>query len=317
LNKKKPSKNQTRKNPGWVVSKAEVGLKLPTFIKSKLVNDELSLRNIKSLMEKGACQVNGKTEKFASRSLKDEDVVLFTFDNDLVKSATVKFEIFKDQIIFEDEFLLVYDKPAGISCGKTNADPKNNLHQLLEENLKLSLEMVHRLDKDTSGVIIFSKSADITHHLLELFKKREITKTYLAIVDGVIDIEEGMISDRLFLKSKGPGFEKWATTKKPKNSKSAITRYFVKDHFKNKASLLEVKPETGRTHQIRVHLNSIGHSILGDHFYETSFKTNITTAHHLLHASALELIHPLTNKKIILVSSFPKRFKKVILNLKK
>lgn len=317
LKKKNTTKTPNQIKPGWFVSKEDVGLKLPVFIKSKLNNIDLSLRNIKTLMEKGACEVNGKIEKFASRSLREGDTVVFKFDADLVKSTTTKFEIAKKDIIYEDEVLLVYDKPAGLSCGKNKADPKNNLHQMLEEFLSSSLEMVHRLDKDTSGVMIFSKTSEITIKLLDLFKSREMVKTYLAIVDGVIEDDEGVINDRLFMKSKGPGWEKWAVTKKQTNSKSAVTHYRKVDVYKNKTCLLELKPETGRTHQIRVHLESIGHPIIGDHFYGNSFDTKIMTTNHLLHASALELIHPLTNEKITFKSSFPERFKKAIAKLKK
>ena len=294
---------------GWVVPASAGGTRLPNFISDKLSEQNaMSLRHIKTMLEKGACRINGKIEKFASRKLHEGDVVSFTFDKDVVEPIKEKFVIDKRSIVFEDEFMIAYDKPTGLACGPMDHDEHNNLRVYLEESLNIPLLiMVHRLDKDTSGIILYAKSIEVSEVLLRMFKEREVQKTYEAIVDGIVEEEEGSIDKKMFLKSKGQGWEKWGVTKSA-IGKTAITRFSKIKTIGKFASYLEVKPQTGRTHQIRVHMDSIGHPILGDHFYGSDFKCHVTFSGHLLHARGLSFKHPMTHENMILKTEKSKRF---------
>jgi RluA family pseudouridine synthase len=260
------------------------------------------------MMEKGACKVNGKTEKFASRKLLAGDVVSFALDKDVVEPIKEKFVLEKNSIVFEDDFMIAYDKPTGLACGPMEHDEHNNLRVYLEVFLSIpKLTMVHRLDKDTSGIILYAKNNEVAEALLKMFKDREIHKTYEAIVDGIVEQETGSIDKKMFLKSKGQGWEKWGVTRS-EIGKSAVTRYQCIKTIGKFATQLELKPLTGRTHQIRVHLESIGHPILGDHFYGSDFKCHVTFSGHLLHARSLSFKHPITKENMLLKTEKSKRF---------
>lgn len=302
-------KPKNGKNNGWVVPASAIGARLPNFIAEKLSHqNEMSLRQIKTMLEKGACKINGKTEKFASRKLLAGDVVSFNYDKDIVAPIKEKIVLEKKDIIYEDEFLIAFDKPAGLACGPMEHDEYNNLRVYLEELLKIpSLIMVHRLDKDTSGIILYAKNSTVAEVLLKMFKDREIQKTYEAIVDGLVEFESGSIDKKMFLKSKGQGWEKWGVTRS-EVGKTAVTRYQKIKTIGKFATLLELKPLTGRTHQIRVHLESIGHPILGDHFYGNDFKCQVTFNGHLLHARALTFKHPVSKENMVLKTEKSKRF---------
>lgn len=309
LKKQNPSNNTQAKNNGWVVPMAAAGIRLPNFIAEKLSpENQMSLRQIKTLLEKGACKVNGRIEKFASRKLLAGEEVSFVVDKDIIAPIKEKVVLDKGGIIFEDDYMVAFDKPAGLACGPMEHDEVNNLRVYLEELLNLpKLIMVHRLDKDTSGIILYAKNNETAEVLLRMFKEREIQKTYEAIVDGIVEEESGSIDKKMFLKSKGQGWEKWGVTRS-ENGKSAVTRFAKIKTIGKFATQLELKPLTGRTHQIRVHLESIGHPILGDHFYGSNFKCHVTFSSHLLHARGLSFKHPITQENMQLKTEKSKRF---------
>jgi len=211
------------------------------------------------------------------------------------------------QIIFENKFFLVINKPAGLLVHKSKikgselSKEKTLVDWLLVrypriKNVGDDQEnrpgIVHRLDKDTSGVMLVPKTQDYFLYLKKLFQEHKVKKTYLAIVYGVPKKGEGVISKPIGIKD--------GTTKRSvhsiKMAKTAETYYKILKTIdflqRSSASLLEVKPATGRTHQIRIHLASIGHPILGDSLYgnklSTALSKQLSISRQMLHASSIE-----------------------------
>lgn len=197
--------------------------------------------------------------------------------------------------VFEDDAFLVIDKPAGID---THPSPTKRtgtvVNWLIAHFPDLPNDgdsdrpgIVHRLDRDTSGLLITAKTPLSLHELKQCFKDRLVQKTYLALVAGVPEEREGVITAPIARSAKGG---KQAIPHEKSRIKGSLrpaeTHYRVTETFKN-ASLVEIKPKTGRTHQIRVHMASIGHPVLGDTLYGGKRGKQSAFPHHLLHASRL------------------------------
>jgi 23S rRNA pseudouridine1911/1915/1917 synthase len=287
-------------------------MRLSKYLKDKF--PEFSSKEIKRALENGACQVNGKIETFSSREI-DVKKDKINFQKKKFK-AQEKLVIKKSHIIFADDDLLVYDKEAGHACMQTQNN-KANLHEELKKFLKLSfLEPAHRLDKETSGLMIFCKNKKSLTAITNQFKNKSIKKTYYAVVDGRWALApEGQIKNFLTLDFKKNALQKWKVAKvkneqaqkSPSKYKLAITNYKIEKTFA-KHSLIKLMPQTGRTHQLRVQLAALKYPILGDSFYAESFKHPKLLQRHLLHAFALELQHPQSKEKLLLTSTIPKEF---------
>lgn len=206
-------------------------------------------------------------------------------------------------ILYEDSDVIVVDKPAGILVHPV----KNEKNALIDFFPKAKL--VHRLDKDTSGLLMLAKNEKTYNWLKSQFKNRKIKKKYLALVIGKLKDKKGIIA-----KSISRSRKKRKQTIAPVGKKrEAITRYKVIKEF-NDYSLLEVMPETGRTHQIRVHLASIGHPIAGDEKYKFKRQKSLKELERqFLHASYLQFQVP--NKVMKFESKLPKDLNKVLENL--
>ncbi len=288
-------------------------MRLTKYIKEK--HPDFSSKEIKRALENGACKVNGEIEVFGSREINpSKDQIQFKPQK---FKAQAKLEIKKDRIIYEDEDLLVYNKEAGHACMVTEGK-KINLHEELKKELKLKyLEPAHRIDKDTSGLIVFCKNKNTINKMMQAFKERTVEKTYLALVDGKwSQPRSGTIKNFLELEYKKLGIQKWkvsrvakAIAEKNKNKfKASESDYQVIKSNKD-SSLVEVKPKTGRTHQIRIHLAQLGHPILGDSLYAKSFKSKKLFARHLLHAYKLDFTHPSSQKRLKLKATPTKEFR--------
>lgn len=277
-------------------------IKLKDYLKKKF--PDLSSRVIKRALEQGACLINGKLERFATRLVDPQkDKIEY---KDIRPEAIEKLLIQKERFIYEDKYFLAYDKEGGHPVMATEKKSQVHLHGELEKFLKQKLFPVHRLDKNTSGLVIFAKSSDACAKLSELFKERKIKKQYQAIVDGLIT-GSGTIKNYLGLETKTKNYQVWQNfdvdeiTAKKKNYKSAETEYEVLKNYKKKnCSHILFKPQTGRTHQLRLHAVKLGHPILGDTVYATKFKSKLMPSRHLLHASALEFNHPYTEEKLFI-----------------
>ncbi len=223
----------------------------------------------------------------------------------------------KPQIIFEDESLLVLNKPAGMVVNRSETTKgKETVQDWIKEKIafrKLKertvnphlkdfygrLGIVHRLDKETSGLLLVAKTFKVFKDLQAQFKKRKVKKKYLALVHGQVQPQEGVIEVSI---SRSPfDRKKFGVFLKGKPSK---TKYKVLDSFQSplgKFSLLELIPKTGRTHQIRVHLKFLGYPIVADERYagrKRSRKDRLYCPRHFLHASYLSFIHPQSGKKM-------------------
>jgi 23S rRNA pseudouridine1911/1915/1917 synthase len=209
------------------------------------------------------------------------------------------------KIIYQDNDIIVIDKPAGLLVHPSTSS--GQVQTLIDYFPKAKL--VHRLDKDTSGLILLAKNEKTYNWLKSQFKNRKINKKYLALVHGKLKDKKGIIAKSISKSKKGK-----QTIASIGKKREAITRYKVIKEFDN-YSLLEVVPETGRTHQIRVHLASIGHPIANDEKYK--FKRQDFPEYlkrQFLHASFLQLSLP--NGKIMkLQSDLPNDLKIVLENL--
>lgn len=257
------------------VKKDEEGLSLLEFIQKRIVSDH-SNKEIKRRIENNCCTLNGVVERVASKKVAFGDSVEW---DDSFKEKEIVFE--PTRILFEDADLLIYNKPPGISCDQ------EGMIRLLKPKGRLFL--VHRLDKYTSGVLVLAKNRETEKALLEAFKKREVEKYYLALCDGVPRAKEGVIENYLGKVGSYQGQTLYGSV--PSHlGKYAKTVWTLKKAYKN-ASLIACYPETGRTHQIRVHLSELGHPILGDYQYGKHFRCPLKPPRMLLHAYELIINH--------------------------
>tara|TARA_R110002012_G_scaffold317476_1_gene533876 strand:- start:8116 stop:8817 length:702 start_codon:yes stop_codon:yes gene_type:complete len=224
------------------------------------------------------------------------------------------------EILFEDEYLIAINKPAGLLVHRTSIAAEETVFalQMLRDQIGQHVYPVHRLDRPTSGVLLFSKKEEILPILKEQFADRSVQKTYLAIVRGIPTIKSDLIDHPL-------------TSERSNKLQEAQTHYKVVAETEipfdttgryptSRYALLELKPETGRTHQLRRHLAHIRHYILGDkkhgdnkqnQFFEKQFRMmNL-----LLHARKLEFTHPVTKDRISVMAELPTHFQKTITDL--
>lgn len=200
-------------------------------------------------------------------------------------------------ILFEDEHFIAFNKPAGVLVIPS---PKKEKHTLIErvneqyaQDQEWNLHPCHRLDKDTSGIILFAKGKKIQQLMMEEFKERQVKKTYIAFVYGRIEQERGEIKS--IIQDQGH-----LTYNRSKAGKMAITQFQVIERRKN-FTIVEVNLLTGRTNQIRVHFKSKGHPLVGDRKYTVVKKYSAKFKRTALHASYLQWMCPMSQKKIQVV----------------
>ncbi|MDD5449912.1 MAG: RluA family pseudouridine synthase [Candidatus Omnitrophica bacterium] len=196
-------------------------------------------------------------------------------------------------VLYEDQWLLVADKPSGILVIPAPGDQKRTLTALLNEQLPKGalyrLHPCHRLDRDTSGLIIYAKGKSIQQRMMDEFKNKRVKRTYMAVTQGRMPAPSGEIH-------------------KPIEGKPSLTRYRVIRQGPD-FSVVEVSPVTGRTNQIRIHLRQIGSPILGDTRFVFRRHFRIKVNRLMLHARALEFVHPVTGGKVKVESELPEKIK--------
>ena len=213
-------------------------------------------------------------------------------------------------IIYEDDYLLVLNKPANIAIHPSILHFDNSLSNGVKFyfdklGLKKKIRIVNRLDRNTSGIVILAKNEYIQECLIKQMKTNEFKKEYLAIAKGILESKSGTLNFPIARKE-GSIIERTVTS----DGDSAITHYDVVKEFNN-LSLVHIVLGTGRTHQIRVHFSHIGHPILGDTLYGSPSELINRQA---LHSYKLTFIHPVTKKELILESSLPNDIKNIINN---
>lgn len=257
------------------------------------------------LIKKGFVKVNNNLVK-SSYIIKEKDVIEIEFLESNLKVNEKKEVDLNIKILYEDKYLAIINKPKGIVTHPADSYEKetlvNGLRYLFKDNLSnINSDrpgIVHRLDKDTSGALIIAKD-NLTHEKLSsMFKKHIIVKGYIAIVEGKL-VDNKIINLPI----------KRSTTKRHKmeinpNGRESITEYKVIS-YNNNFSLLDVLIKTGRTHQIRCHMQAINHPIIGDKIYGAK-KTNFDFFY--LHSYKLEFIHPMTNENIKIILKPEKYF---------
>lgn len=267
----------------WLVTPKEDGLRLIYFLQSKS-RLKYSARFWKRAVERNLCKVNGKRERFGSKVLKEKDRVELekNWEERMGETPTLSCTI-----LYEDEYLVVVDKPSGIVSN--------------EEHFP-SLFLTHRLDKETSGVFILAKTNAAKEAIMKLFKERAILKSYLALVEGSPKKEQGAIKSHLSRKSTYQGGTLWGSSP---IGLEAITEWECLQRNPD-SSLVLCKPKTGRMHQIRVHLKEMGHPIIGDYQYNPSSKISASRLH--LHAWKIEFTHPFLSQPIAIEAPIPEIF---------
>jgi RluA family pseudouridine synthase len=279
--------------PKWEVSLAEAGHKLIDFIKLKL-GSAYSNRQLKRWIDSNRCQIDGRVERFASTRVSAGNQIYIE-----IEELSPKPKIDRQRILYEDEALLIYNKPAGIS-----SDDPQFIKALCQ--LAPALQLVHRLDKDTTGVLIFAKSETVYQQMIQLFRQKQIHKTYYALVDGVPEKRSGVIDNYLGKIQHYVGQTRWGSVE-PKKGMHARTEWRLEKVGKQ-ATLLVCHPITGRTHQIRVHLSESGHPILGDYQYGRLFRSPLRPHRCLLHAKEVSFTHPLTGRQVTVEAPLPEDF---------
>lgn len=243
---------------------------------------ELSRAFAAKLIEQGKVLVKGDVVTKPGHKLHDGDMVTILYD----PAKEQQVPDINLPILYEDDDCMVIDKPLGIlTHSKGEFNPEATVATFVRKYIKdmdgARAGIVHRLDRATSGVIICAKNSDALSWLQKQFSQRKAKKTYIAIVRGVMREEEAVIDMPIERNPKAP-----ATFRVGANGKSALTHYKVL-RTTSQLSMLELKPTTGRTHQLRVHLNQLGHPIVGDTLYGGKPADRL-----YLHAQALEITLP-------------------------
>lgn len=275
----------------------------------------LSRTAIQRLIEEEKILVNNKKEK-ASYKVSIGDIIII--EEEKAKEINLKAQEIPIEILYEDNDIIVVNKPKGLVVHPANGNPDGTLVNAIMNICKDSLSgiggeirpgIVHRLDKDTSGVIIIAKNDKAHINLSNQIKNREVKKMYIALVRGVIKENEATINMPIGRSTKDR--KKMAVSK---NGKEAVTHFKVIERFDN-YTLLEIKIDTGRTHQIRVHLSEIGYPVIGDYVYSNG-KNPFGIVGQMLHAKSIEFKHPVTNELMKIEAPIPKYFEKIINELK-
>ncbi|HEX6125495.1 MAG TPA: RluA family pseudouridine synthase [Pyrinomonadaceae bacterium] len=313
-------------------SSLDAGKRLDAFLNEQI--EGWSRSRLQRLIDNADILVNGKEVK-SSYKLREGDEI----DVDLTEEPAERFEPenIPLDIVFEDEYLAVINKPAG-----TVVHPGSGIHsgtlanalafhfsitaadmlapstdeQSKIQNLKSKIGIVHRLDKDTSGLIVVAKDEQTHDALSEQFRKREVRKSYVALVHGAVRENSGTI-DRPIAR------DRWHRTKMTvaANGRNALSLWKVRQRFE-KFTLLDVEIKTGRTHQIRVHLASINHPVVGDATYNEGRDNTIadheikraveTLNRFFLHAEKLAFTHPVTQERLEFIQPMPVELDKLL-----
>jgi len=304
------------------VDDASVDSRLDTYLASQI--QTWSRARLQRLIENEDVVVNGRSAKASYRLRKGDEIEV-----ELVASPA---EIFEPQqipldIVHEDEDLIVVNKPAGLVVHPAAGIHSGTLANALAfhfQNLPASAGsirpgIVHRLDRDTSGLLVVAKTEEALENLSEQFRDRTVFKSYIALVHGCVDNSSGRIDQPL---ARDPGNRTRMAV--VRGGRSAITLYKVRKHY-HRFTLLDVELKTGRTHQIRVHLTWLHHPVVGDETYGGGRDNNIQDARlrsmvrnlgrHFLHAERLAITHPKTGARLEFHAPLPDELSRLLTQL--
>ena len=320
------------KNINFIVEESENNLRVDIIINKR--EEFISRTRIKNLILKNKLKLNDKIIKSPSKKVVTGDKLSLNIPEP--EEASLKPYEFKLDIIYEDEDLLVINKPAGIimhpGAGNYDKTIVNALMNYDKDSLsnigdELRPGIVHRIDKNTSGLVVVAKNNETHESLSQQFSDHSITRVYQLLIWGKLRPSSGKIDTFITRSSKNRQLMEVSQSK----GKRAITNYKTLKIFENNKtptlSLIECKLETGRTHQIRVHMTYMGNSIVGDEKYKKKYKKlkniddeleNLISKlkRQFLHAKTLGFIHPKTNEEMIFSSNLPKELNNLLKMLK-
>lgn len=289
------------------VENLEKNERIDKYLSSKL-DDSFSRAKIQKLIDDELVLVNDKVIK-SSYKVSNGDVILIT---DKEEDMSVKPEKMDIDIVYEDDDVMVINKKSGVvvhpAPGNYSGTLVNGLMYLSKDLSHVNGEfrpgIVHRIDKDTSGLLIVAKNDKAHRILAEELKEKKVKRKYIALVSGVINHDIGEIDAPI---GRDPSDRKKMCVTST-NSKDAITHFRVLERYKN-ASLIECELETGRTHQIRVHMKYINHPVINDPVYG---KNNHGEFGQLLHAKEITFTHPTTKEVMTFSCEVPEEFNKIL-----
>ena len=265
-----------------------------------------SRKTIKSLLSHNQISVDNKITSQFNHPLKAGQQVGINFSK-VIQVSRVK----GLKIIFEDPYLIVIDKEPGLLSIATDKEKEHTAFRILSDQLKLAdqaarIFVVHRLDRDASGILMFAKSREIQQILQNAWNKDVIERSYVVVVEGRVQQDQGSITSWL----KENKARVMYSSPTPDDGQKAITHYQVLKK-NDEYSLLQVRLETGRKNQIRIHMKDLGHSIIGDKKYGATQNP----VHRLgLHARVLVFRHPITGKELRFETPIPKKFLRLFSN---
>ena len=299
----------------YTVKKENIGNRIDAYLANEDI--ELSRVAIQRLIKDEKILVNNKKVK-SSYKLQEGDKI--TVEDEEPKEIELKAQDIPVEIIYEDNDIIVVNKPKGMVVHPGSGNPDGTLVNSLMNICKDSLSgiggeirpgIVHRLDKDTSGILVVAKNDKAHINLSEQIKDHKVEKTYIALVRGIVKENEAKIDMPIARSPKDR--KKMAVVQ---GGKRAVTNFKVLERFpKDNCTLVEVKIETGRTHQIRVHLSEIGYPLIGDEVYSNG-KNKWQIKGQCLHSKSLKFKHPITGKEMYLEAKLPKYYEDLLKELR-
>ena len=296
----------------YKVEKEDEKIRLDKYISEKKEN--LSRATVQKLIKENKVLVNNNLEKESYKVSENDEI---SIEIDPPKETKILAENIPLEIIYEDNDILIVNKPKGMVVHPGAGNHEGTLVNAILAHCKESLSgiggiirpgIVHRIDKDTSGLLIIAKNDHAHLNLSEQIKNREVEKAYIALVKGIIEENEATIDMPIARSDRDR--KKMAIVRSGKN---AITHFRVLKRIqteKGNYTLIEAKIETGRTHQIRVHMSYIKHPVVGDEVYSNG-KNEFGIKGQALHALKLEFKHPTTGEKVSYKSSYPDWYNKI------
>ena len=285
----------------------EAGLDLARFVAKAYGRGRLSRSAARTLIERGSVRVNGRVETFHSRQLAAGDIV------EAFLTDTTEHVFDADRVLMDRDGVLIYDKPAWLPVTRPDRKGSWSLFDILAGACG-EMHAVHRLDADTSGLVIFARTRPLAQRLEAMFRDHAVEKEYLALVRGH-PRPEGLHKSYLVLKDKTPGRERWASGR-GQGAREAITAWTVESRIGPYASLVRVAPRTGRHHQIRLHFSEMGFPLYGDRLYGDR-RDPAQAPRHMLHASRVLLPHPAGGERIDVRSEAPADFLELMQRLRR
>lgn len=299
-------------NKALVVSENDIGKRLDAFVVEKF--PDFSRSHVKNLIEKGLVTIDEKVPSKAGVLLKcGQNIVIEAIEPQKISTKAEEIDF---EIVFEDQDLVVVNKPQGLvvhPCSSTKSGTLVNgllgkITDLSGINGELRPGIVHRLDKDTSGLMVVAKN-DFAHvNLAEQIKNKTCHRNYLALLEGHLKEDSGQV--KTYIKRDPKDRKKMSVQA---DGRMAITDFRVVRYFE-KCCLVEFSLQTGRTHQIRVHAKHLGHPVVGDKLYGKEKKG---LAGQLLHAYKLSFTHPRTGKFLEFTAELPPHFRQFLTELEK